>query len=227
MAKTLQEAEARPVPSTPPPTKRQLAREILHVIEDLPRFATAPLYRRWHQRWGATPQEVASPMPGDDLITGAQYRATRAITIAAPPDAVWPWLVQVGCLRAGWYSNDLLDNLTRPSAEEVIPELQDLHVGQWVPMSPTPSDKTAFKVASFEPNRLLVWQQPVSTWVWTLEATGDGGTRLVTRLRNRYDWRRPVDAVLSLVLNEFGDFPMMRRMLLGLKARAESPKRGS
>jgi hypothetical protein len=227
MAKTLQEAEARPVPSTPPPTKRQLAREILHVIEDLPRFATAPLYRRWHQRWGATPQEVASPMPGDDLITGAQYRATRAITIAAPPDAVWPWLVQVGCLRAGWYSNDLLDNLTRPSEEEVIPELQDLHVGQWVPMSPTPSDKTAFKVASFEPNRLLVWQQPVSTWVWTLEATGDGGTRLVTRLRNRYDWRRPVDAVLSLVLNEFGDFPMMRRMLLGLKARAESPKRGS
>jgi hypothetical protein len=135
--------------------------------------------------------------------------------------------VQVGCLRAGWYSNDLLDNLTRPSAEEVIPQLQDLRVGQWVPMSPTPSEKTAFKVASFELNRLLVWQQPVSTWVWMLEPTGDGGTRLITRLRIRYEWRRPVDAVLSLVLNELGDFPMMRRMLLGLKARAESAERGS
>jgi hypothetical protein len=133
----------------------------------------------------------------------------------------------VGCLRAGWYSNDLLDNLTRPSAEEVIPELQELHVGQWVPMSPTPSDKTAFKVASFEPGRLLIWQQPVSTWVWTLEPTGDGGTRLVTRLRIRYEWRRPSEALLSLVLNEFGDFPMMRRMLLGVKARAESRKRES
>jgi hypothetical protein len=225
MATAMQDTGVRPAPSTPRATKRQLAREIVNVIEDLPRFATAPLYRRWHQRWGTTPQEVESPMPGDELIAGAQYRATRAITIAAPPEAVWPWLVQVGCLRGGWYSNDLLDNMTRPSAEVVIPDLQDLRVGQWVPMSPTPSDKTALKVASFEPNRLLVWQQPVSTWVWRLEPTDDRGTRLVTRLRIRYDWRRPGEALLSLVLNEFGDFPMMRRMLLGIKARAESPQR--
>jgi hypothetical protein len=63
--------------------------------------------------------------------------------------------------------------------------------------------------------------------VWALEPTDDGGTRLVTRLRIRYDWRRPGEALLSLVLNEFGDFPMMRRMLLGIKARVESPNRGS
>ncbi len=161
-------------------------------------------------------------MPGDDLVPTAHYRATRAITIDAPPEAVWPWLVQVGCLRAGWYSNDLLDNLGHPSAEAILPQLQHLEIGQWVPMSPTPSDMTAFKVAAFEPNRLLVWEQPVSTWVWTLTATPDGATRLVTRLRVLYDWRHPAGAVLSLVLNEFGDFPMMRRMLLGLKRRAEA-----
>jgi hypothetical protein len=140
----------------------------VNLIEDIPRFATAPLYRRWHQRWGATQEEIAAPMPGDGLVIGAQYRATRAITIDAPPETVWSWLIQVGCLRAGWYSNDLLDNLTHPSADHIIPELQDLEIGQWVPMSPSPSDKTAFKVAAFEPNRSLLWQQPVSTWVWTL-----------------------------------------------------------
>jgi len=150
-------------------------------------------------------------MPGDDLVPTAHYRATRGITIDAPPEAVWPGLVQVGCLRAGWYSNDLLDNLGHPSADAVLPQLQHLEIGQWVPMSPTPSDITAFKVAAFEPNRLLVWEQPVSTWVWTLTATPDGATRL----RVLYDWRRPAGALLSLVLNEFGDFPMMRRMLLG------------
>ena len=213
------------VASTAHATKRQLAREIVNVLEDLPRFATAPLYRHWHQRWGATRDEVVAPMAGDDLIVGAQYRATRAITIDAAPEAVWPWLVQVGCLRAGWYSNDLLDNLAHPSAEELIPELQDLHIGQWVPMSPTPSETTAFKVASFEPHRSLVWEQPVSTWVWTLTAVGEGQTRLVTRLRIRYEWRRPASALLSLLLNEFGDFPMMRRMLVGIKRRAEGARR--
>ena len=86
-------------------------------------------------------------MPGDDLIAGAQYRATRAITIDAPPEQVWPWLVQVGCLRAGFYANDLLDNLGHPSARTILPEFQTLEIGQWVPMSPTPSDTTAFKVA--------------------------------------------------------------------------------
>jgi hypothetical protein len=191
------------------------------VTSDLPRFVTAPLYRRWHQRWGSTPEEQAAPMPGDDLITDARYRSTRAITIDAPPRAVWPWLVQVGCLRGGWYSNDLLDNLGQPSADTIQPGLQHLEVGQWVPMSPTPSEKTAFKVAAFEPERWLLWEQPVSTWAWELKPLGDGRTRLITRLRIRYDWRHPADAALSLFLNELGDFPMMRRMLLGIRDRAE------
>ena len=95
------------------PTSRELAVQIRNVLQDLPVLLTAPLYRRWHLRWGSTPAEVASRLPGDDLIPGAQYKSTRAINIDAPPEAVWPWLVQVGCLRAGWYSNDLIDNVTR------------------------------------------------------------------------------------------------------------------
>ena len=80
-----------------------------------PRFATAPLLRRWHLRWGATDTEVAAPMPGDELVQEPSFNATRAITINAPPEAVWPWLVQLGFGRAGWYAYELLDNAARPS----------------------------------------------------------------------------------------------------------------
>jgi len=203
------------------PTGRELIAEIRNVLQDLPIFLTAPLYRRWHLRWGATQAEVASPLPGDDLIRGAQYKSTRAIRIDAPPEAVWPWLVQVGCLRAGWYSNDLLDNLAHPSAATIVPEFQHLQVGQWVPMSPKPSDRSALKVHSFEVGRWLLWTTPDSTWAWRLTPT-DNGTRLVTRINARYDWRHPLFALLGVVLMEFGDFAMLRRMLRGIKSRAES-----
>jgi hypothetical protein len=185
---------------------------------------TAPLYRRWHLRWGATPAEVAAALPGDALLPRAQYRSTRAITIGAPPDAVWPWLVQVGCLRAGFYSNDLLDNLGHPSATTILPELQDLQVGNWVPMSPaaTPTDRTAFKVHSFEENAWLLWTKPDSTWAWRLSPADACGTRLVTRIRAVYDWQHPLTALLGVVLLEFGDFAMLRRMLRGIKTLAES-----
>jgi hypothetical protein len=117
--------------------QNELAAKIWAVFQDLPVFLTAPLYRRWHLRWGATDTEVALPMPGDDLCPHAQYRTTRAVTINAPPAAVWPWLVQAGGGRAGFYSNDLLDNLGRSSATIIVPALQDLEVGQWVPLSPS------------------------------------------------------------------------------------------
>lgn len=205
----------------PQPTIRELVHEVAAVAADIPRFATAPLYRRWHQRWGATDQEIAAPMPGDDLIDNVAFLATRAITIDAPPDAVWPWLVQVGCLRAGFYADDLLDNLGHPSARTILPEYQQLELGQWVPMSPTPTDMTAFKVAGFEANQWLLWHQPLSTWSWTLTELRGRRTRLITRIRAHRDWRHPADSMLSVVLMEFGDFPMMRRMLLGIRDRAE------
>ena len=198
--------------------------QIRDVLFDLPVFLTSPLYRRWHQRWGATPAEVLAPMPGDAALPGGQFRATRAITIDASPEEVWPWLVQVGCLRAGWYSNDLLDNLGRPSATTIEPGLQDLHVGQWVPMSPKspPSPRTALRVDSFDIDNWLLWTKPGSTWSWQLTRTAFNGTRLVTRIHVVYDWRDPFTALFGVVLMELGDFAMLRRMLRGIKARAES-----
>jgi hypothetical protein len=188
---------------------------------------TAPLFRRRHLHWGASGGEVAGAMPGDGWLPKAQFRATRAITVDVPPELVWPWLVQVGCQRAGFYSNDLLDNLGRPSATTVLPHLQHLEVGQWVPMSPAapPTDRTALKVNSFAVNEWLLWTKPDSSWSWRLTPTSSGGTRLITRIHAVYDWRQPLTALLGVLLMEFGDFAMMRRMLRGIKTRAESLNR--
>ena len=211
-----------PDPPVRNPPGPELIGQIGAVLADLPRFLTAPLYRRWRLRWGATPEEVASSLPGDELLPSARFVCTRAVTIAAPPAAVWPWLVQVGCGRAGWYSHDLLDNLARPSAREVVAELQHLEIGQRVPMAPgAPAEMNSFRVERFETDRWLLWRKPDSTWAWRLTDLG-GHTRLVTRVHAAVDWRHPVTAILGMVLMEFGDFAMMRRMLLGIGERAES-----
>jgi hypothetical protein len=199
-----------------------LVHQVARVAADLPLFLTAPLYRSWHLTWGATAAELAAPMPGDDLVPGAQFRATRAITVDAPRAAIWPWLVQVGYGRAGFYSDDLLDNLARPSLSEIDPELQELQLGQWVSMSPRPSETTAFKVDGFVENEWLLWRKPDSTWSWGMRDLGDGRTRLVSRVRARYDWSSPATALVGVLLMELGDFAMMRRMLSGIKERAES-----
>jgi hypothetical protein len=204
------------------PTFRQLGGQLGAVLADLPLFFTAPLFRHRHLRWGATPGEVSAALPGDEFLSSPQFRCTRAITIQAPAALVWPWLVQVGCLRAGFYSNDLLDNLGHPSARHIVPELQHLEIGQWIPMSATaPSDVTAFRVEGFELNQWLLWRKTDSTWAWKLTAAGDGTTRLVTRVRAVYNWSHPLTALLGVVLMELGDFAMMRRMLLGIRERAE------
>ena len=146
--------QASPSSEVHRPSGPELRTEILNVVQDLPVFLTAPLYRRWHLRWGATAAEAVAELPGDTLVPTAQYRATRAITIDAPASAVWPWLVRVGCLRAGFYSDDLLENLTRPSATTIIPEFRHLEVGQLVPMAPPgrASERTVFRVHSFRVN---------------------------------------------------------------------------
>jgi hypothetical protein len=180
----------------------------------------SPIVRPLHLRWGATPAEVAATMPGDDLVPDAQFTATRAITIDAPPGDVWPWIQQVGFRRGGFYSYDLFDNLGRPSSNAILPEWQDLRVGEVAaPMADPPTSATAFTIAQSDAPRHLLWAKPDSTWAWTLEPLDGNRTRLVTRLKVRY--RARPDALVTIPLIELGDFAMMRRMLLGLRDRAE------
>ena len=141
-------------------------------------------------------------MPGDALLPDAQFISTRSVTIDAPPSEVWPWLVQVGGGRAGFYSNDLLDNLGRPSATTIVADLQHLEAGQWIPLSPssTPTEQTAFRVHSFSAPNWLLWAKPDGTWAWKLTSTDDGGTRLVTRIHAAFDWSLPLTAAFGTVL---------------------------
>ncbi len=145
------------------------------------------LLRPWHLHWGATAEEVNRAMPGDDIIPDPGLNTTRAITIRATPEEIWPWLVQMGYGRAGWYSYDRLDNGGRPSADRIVPALQNPpKIGQRLPGGP----EKAFTVMSFEPNRSLVLG-PAISWSFGLYPQPDGTTRLVERLRAKYWWTRP------------------------------------
>src|SRR5262249_10876007 len=112
--------------ATPPRIGENLTDQLRDAVADLPWYFISPLLRHWHLTCGATPAEIAAAIPGDPLLTRAQYRTTRAITIGTPPAQVWPWLVQVGYRRAGWYAGDFLDNFARPSVRRIVPELQDI-----------------------------------------------------------------------------------------------------
>lgn len=106
-------------------------------------------------RWGASAEEVAGPYPGAGLVPEGERGATMAVTIDAPPDRVWPWLVQLGGDRGGWYSWDRLDNAGSPSAREIHPEWQHLAVGDSVKYRTRHGLVDAWDVAALEPNRFL------------------------------------------------------------------------
>jgi hypothetical protein len=205
----------------PERAKRRIGHGILDVLGGLPLFATAPLYRHWHLRWGATDHEVRGTMPGDDIVPRASFHATRAITIEAPPELVWPWIAQMGYRRAGFYTYALLDNAGFDSADHVMAEYQPPRIGDWMPMAKKVNQTTAFKVKAFTIDQWLLWEKPDSTWAWKLVPLDGGRTRLLSRLKQRYAWQEPGSAILTLILLEFGDFPMMRRVMNGIKARAE------
>jgi len=187
------------------------------------------LYRPWQLKWGATRDEIDRIMPGDEIVPRAMFNATRAVTIDANPEAIWPWLVQIGFGRAGWYSYDLFDNFGRHSSTRIMPDLQHIEVGDLVPLGP--GSDSGMRVYGLEPNVWLLWWErkiQCTTWAWALDPQPDGRTRLITRVRARPSWRHPTTA-LWLVLTELADFPMMRKCLLGIKHRAEAntPATGS
>jgi hypothetical protein len=179
--------------------------------------------RPWQLRWGATDEEVARAMPGDDVVKHPTFHATRALTIQARPEEIWPWLVQMGIKRAGWYSYDWLDNLGIPSADRIVPELQHLAVGDLIPMSP--DGKQGQWVKDFEPNQWMLWWDNTgdATWSWGLSPLDESQTRLITRVRMRYHWLSPM-LVFDLLV-EFTDIVMMRKCMLGIKQRAERASR--
>jgi hypothetical protein len=187
----------------------------------------AALYRPWQLRWGATPDELARAMPGDDIVRRPAFNATRAVTINARPEDVWPWILQIGFGRAGWYTYDLLDNFRRKSAERIVPALQHMEPGDLVPMGP--GESSGMWVKDLVPNQWMLWwnrSEEQTTWAWGLYPLPGGGTRLVTRVRAPYSWRQPISFVW-LALFEVADFPMMRKCLLGIKRRAEANAAGN
>jgi hypothetical protein len=174
---------------------------------------------------GATDEEVERPMPGDEVVEDPTFNATRAVTIRARPEEIWPWIVQIGVNRAGWYSYDLLDNLERPSARRILPQFQNPKAGDVIPMGPDGTQGPYVK--DFEQNRWMVWwdQKGGMSWCWGLYPGDEARTRLIPRVRLHYDWRSP--AILFHMLIEFTDVVMMRKSMLGIKERAERALRSS
>jgi hypothetical protein len=188
--------------------------------------------------WGATDDEVGRAFPGDALVPYPDTQTTMAVTLPAPPEEVWPWLQQMGCNRAGWYSWDRLDNGGRPSAERIVPEWQDMKVGQRI--DAVPGGSAWFTAAVVEPPQTLVlrsdltvpygrpfdperWPLPrlyaSGVWGFHLKAAGDGETRLVVRTRSR-GRPRPLLWASDFLFGQPAHFVMQTRQFQNLRARA-------
>jgi hypothetical protein len=190
-------------------------------------------------RWGATEEESRRRLPGADVIPDARRTSsTMAVTIDAPPHRVWPWLVQMGCDRAGWYSYDRLDNGGRPSSEEIVPAWQNIEVGDRIQADTKGAHW--FTVAHVDPERSLVLRSsnelpggrpfdPAgprprwfsdTTWEFVLEPAGADQTRLVV---GGMGAGRPwlVDRLAALLFWEPAHFVMQRRQFAEIARRAE------
>ena len=198
-----------------------------------------PVTRSWYRKWGATDDEVQRSLPGDELVPHPKSEFTCAITIQAVAAQVWPWLVQIGCQRAGWYSYDLLDNQGVPSAERIVAAYQHLEVGDEVLL--TPDGKMSYPVAIIEPGSTLVLSGTMNTRTGEQVDPNDpnlenyfGGANIffvyelderTTRLiiRQRLGWSSSLLMTLtSRVFLEPISFVMARKTLLGIKQRAEA-----
>jgi hypothetical protein len=178
------------------------------------------LIRRRLLTWGATREEVKEPLPGDDVVQHPHFLATRAITISAPPAEVWKWIIQIGSARAGWYSLDWIDNAGVPSSTSILPEFQNIAADDFIPF--TPDQKNGMWVKDYQEFEHILWwdKKGQATWLWYLKDAGSGQTRLMTRLKTRYNFT--FRWVVYYLLYDFGDIVMMRKCMLGIKERSEA-----
>ena len=177
------------------------------------------LVRPWTRAWGATQDETSRPLPGDELVSNPGVRMTRAVTIDAPPDAVWPWLAQIGQDRAGFYSYAWLENLAgcdMRNADRVHEEWQQREIGEAVLLHPA----DGVPIARFERNRSYAF---AGGWYFVLEAIDAQHTRLIARTRVP----RGLPSIAYATFIELPHFVMERKMLLGIKERAERRRTGS
>ncbi len=184
--------------------------------------ASYGMWRQWCLDWGATSSEAHAALPGDELLVNPDLVATRAVGIDAPVGLVWPWLVQMGPGRAGAYTYDWIENLlglNMHSADAIMPEFQRIAVGDaWKLGSRGP----VLRVARLEPERALVVRSDDGNWVWAFVLEPDhGATRLVSRNRIASPGSPWLARALTRYLMEPGSLVMERKMLLGIKERAE------
>ncbi len=192
----------------------------------IPAFVAAPVLRRWHMRWGATPDEVRAPMPGDEIVPAA-VASTRAISIDATPAEIWPWLVQMGQDRAGFYSYDWLERL----AGAAIHNRSEI-VEEWQHLAPGDLMRTYRYIERFEPlgwtvvtvdrERALVVRSTSGTWSWCLFLVPekDSATRLIARTRAASGG--PMSRIPGYLIGEPMHFVMEVGVLRGVKHRAEA-----
>ena len=172
--------------------------------------------------WGATESEIRAVLPGDERVFRPTDVSTRAVTIRARPADIWPWLAQLGYRRGGLYSYDWLDRLfgylDRPSAEEILQEYQSIKAGDKIPLG----RGVDWPVVEVDPLRTLALEpiEGMVTWAFVLVPIDDGTTRLITRVRFRVG--PAVKDRLMMAVMRPAAFVMTRKMLLGIKRRAEA-----
>jgi hypothetical protein len=180
--------------------------------------ALYPLMRRPILTWGSTSEEAAARLPGDELLEGADGVSTRAITIDTQAASVWPWLAQMGpSPRGGAYTYDWIENLLgldMQSVNRILPEFQHPEVGDTIGLG-----ANHMRLERVEPEHVLAWRSEDGNWVWTFVLEEHhGATRLISRNRFRLP---TLAARIGMLPMEPGSLLMERRMLRGIKERAE------
>ena len=179
--------------------------------------------RDYQITWGATEEEAGRYMAGDELLQDPVFNSTRAVAIEGSPEEIWPWIVQMGYKRAGFYAFDKLDNAGIPGADTILPEYQDLAVGDTISLG-----GPQVKVVEMVPYSSMLWvfqEGPgpwaTATWSWGLYRIDDEHTKLVSRLRLDYAFGSLQETIMYCMLDA-GEIFMMRTCLLGIKRRVET-----